>query len=38
MGDAFKYLGEHLLKVTLPLTLGIIILILTYFRWLNKKR
>ena len=38
MGEAFKYLAEHLLKVTLPLTLGIIILILTYFRWLNKKR
>ncbi len=38
MGDAFKYLGEHLVNVTLPMTLGIIILILTYIRWLNKKR
>ena len=38
MGDAFKYLGEHLLKVTLPLMLGIIILILTYIRWLSRKR
>ncbi|MBA7704717.1 hypothetical protein ES703_113535 [subsurface metagenome] len=38
MGEALKYLAEHLLKVTLPLALGIIILILTYFRWLSKKR
>jgi len=38
MGDAFKYLAEHLLKVSLPIMLGIIILILTYIRWLSKKR
>ena len=38
MGEAFKYLAEYLLKVTLPLTLGIIILILTYFRWLSRRR
>ncbi len=38
MGDAFKVLGEHLVSVTLPIMLGIIILILTYIRWLSKKR
>jgi len=38
MGEAFKYLVEHLVTVSLPMALGIIIIILTYFRWLNKKR
>jgi hypothetical protein len=38
MGEAFQYLGEHLLTTSLPLALGIIILILTYRRWLNKQR
>ncbi len=38
MGDAFKYLGEHLVTVTFPMMLGIVILLLTYIRWLNKKR
>ena len=37
MGEAFQYLGEHLVKITLPMALGIIILILTYMRWLNKR-
>lgn len=31
-------MAEHLVRVTLPLTLGIIILILTYFRWLSRRR
>ncbi len=38
MSEALKYLGEHLLNVTLPMMLGIVILILTYIRWLKKKR
>ncbi len=38
MGDAVKYLGEHLVTVTFPMMLGIVILLLTYLRWLNKKR
>ncbi len=38
MGEAFKYLGEHLVAVTFPMMLGIVILLLTYIRWLNKKR
>ena len=37
MGEAFRYLGEHFLTVSLPMALGIIILILTFRRWLNKK-
>lgn len=38
MGDVLQYLGQHLLGVTFPLFLGIIILILTFRRWLNKQR
>ena len=38
MGEAFQYLGQHLLQVTLPMTLGVIILILTFMRWLNNRR
>ncbi len=38
MGEAFAYLGAHLITVTFPMTLGIIILILTYRRWLNRRK
>lgn len=38
MGDAIGYLGEHLLGVTLPMALGVVILIITFRRWLNKPR
>lgn len=38
MGEALQYLGQHLLSVTFPLALGMVILILTFRRWLNKQR
>jgi hypothetical protein len=38
MGDVFRYVGEHFLTVTLPLTLGFVILILTFWRWMNKQK
>ncbi len=37
MGEAFRYLGEHFLTVSFPMALGIIILILTLRRWLDKR-
>jgi hypothetical protein len=38
MGDALQYLGQHLLGVTFPMALGVVILIITFRRWLNKQR
>jgi hypothetical protein len=38
MGEVFRYVGEHFITVTLPLTLGIVILILTFWRWLGKQK
>ena len=38
MSEAFEWLAERLLSVTLPMMLGIVILMLTFFRWLSRKR
>ena len=38
MGDALHYLGQHFLQVTFPMMLGVIILILTFWRWMNRRR
>jgi len=38
VGDAIGYLGEHLLTVTFPMALGVVILIITFRHWLNKQR
>ncbi len=37
MPNPFFYLAEHLLTVTFPMGLGIIILLLTLRRWLTRR-
>ncbi len=38
MPSATSYLVEHMLTVTFPMALGVIILIITFRHWLNKPR
>ncbi len=38
MGEAMSSMLEHLVVVSLPMAVGIIILIFTFRRWLTRRR